>query len=162
MRSIPVLLAGLIMFSCNIQPEEKKRSQNQSPNIVLIVSDDMGWKDLACYGNQVHETPHIDQFAKESIMFTDAYAAAPVCTPTRASIMTGQWPARLHMTVWSENARGIHGIRKDQKLIPARSVPDLPLQEYSLAEMLKMKGYHTIHVGKWHLGESGFYPENDS
>ncbi len=134
---------------------------NESPpNIILIVTDDLGWSDLGSYGNEFHETPNLDAFAKESLRFTNAYAAAPVCTPTRASLMTGKYPARLQMTVWSENARGEHGITKDQKLVPASSVPDLPLSEITIAEALKERGYNTAHIGKWHLGESMFYPEN--
>lgn len=157
-KSVSLLTAEFGLFSCNSQ--QKEAIQLQHPNIVLIVSDDMGWKDLGCYGNPVHETPNIDKLAEEGVRFTNAYAAAPVSTPTRASIQTGKYPARLHITVWSEYARGQHGIREGQKLIPAASIPDLPLEEFTLAEALKAKGYNTAHVGKWHLGESMFYPEN--
>jgi arylsulfatase A-like enzyme len=156
LKSMALLTAGLGLLNC--QAQQKK--ETQLPNIVFIVSDDMGWKDLACYGNTIHETPNIDRLAKESVRFTDAYASSPVCTPTRASIMTGKYPARLHMTVWSENARDEFGYAKGRKLIPAASVPDLPLEEFTIAEILKTKGYNTAHVGKWHLGESMFYPEN--
>ncbi len=151
------LFTGLFLASCN--PQSQKDIISSHPNIIIINSDDMGWNDLACYGNTIHETPHIDAFAKESVRFTDFYAAAPVCTPTRASIMTGKYPARLHMTVWSENARGEHGIINGKKLIPGEAIADLPLDEITIAEVLKKQGYHTIHIGKWHLGESEYYPE---
>ena len=152
LKSIVLCSTGLSLFSCTLQ--QKKKVTPSHPNIVIINSDDLGWSDLACYGNAIHETPHIDAFAKESVLFTDFYAAAPVCSPTRASIMTGKYPARLHMTVWSENARGEHGITRGQKLIPGAAIADLPLEEVTIAEALKKQGYHTIHIGKWHLGES--------
>ena len=74
----------------------------ERPNIVLIVADDLGWTDLACYGSDLHRTPNLDRLARQCVRFTDAYAAAPVCTPTRASILTGKTPARLNMTIWRE------------------------------------------------------------
>ena len=156
--SSTLAFAVLILVCCKLQPQKNEVSKR--PNIIIINSDDMGWSDLACYGNTIHETPNIDAFAKESILFTDFYAAAPVCSPTRASIMTGKYPARLHMTTWSENAREEHGISKGQKLITGTAIADLPLGEITIAEALRNEGYHTIHIGKWHLGESEFYPEN--
>ncbi len=160
-RSVFLVTAGLgQVLSCYSQQGEMKNSQH--PNIILIVADDMGWKDLECYGNSICETPNINKLANESVMFTNAYAAAPVSSPTRASIMTGKFPARLHMTTWSEDARDLQQgiIRKNQKLIPAVSIPDLPLEEFTIAEALKKQGYNAALVGKWHLGESMFYPEN--
>ena len=74
------------------------------PNFVFFLVDDLGWADVGCYGSELHETPNIDRLAREGMRFTDAYAAAPVCSPTRASIMTGKYPARLHMTVWYESS----------------------------------------------------------
>ncbi len=158
-KSLALLAVVTGILSCHPHQEETAETPLR-PNIVLIVSDDMGWRDLGCYGNSFHETPHIDRLAEGSLRFTNAYAAAPVCTPTRASIQTGKYPARLQMTVWSENARKIHGITEGQKLIPAFSGPDLSLSEVTIGEVLKKAGYKTIHIGKWHLGESGFYPEN--
>src|SRR5438034_5642610 len=76
---------------------------SRPPNIVLILADDLGWADLGCYGADLHETPNIDRLARESVRFTDAYAA-PVCSPTRASLLTGQSPGRLHITIWAEGA----------------------------------------------------------
>jgi arylsulfatase A-like enzyme len=125
------------------------------PNIVFILVDDLGWADLACYGADLHESPNIDRFAKESMVFTNAYAAAPVCSPTRASIMTGKHPARLHMTVWSEAAENPP---RNRKVIPPVTRPHLPFEEVTIAEALS-KDYFKAHVGKWHLGEAFGYPE---
>ncbi len=126
------------------------------PNLVLIVADDLGWSDLSCYGGDFHETPRIDSLARQGVRFTSAYAASPVCTPTRASIMTGKYPARLHMTIWYEQSLRPPA---NEKLLPPITVSNLPHEEVTLAETLREAGYHTIHVGKWHLGEATHYPE---
>ncbi len=125
-------------------------------NIVIILVDDLGWSDLACYGADLHETPNIDRLAAEGVRFTDAYSASPVCSPTRASIMTGKHPARLHMTIWHEGS--LEAVR-DRELIPPQTVANLPHSEVTVAEVLKNDGYATAHVGKWHLGAAGYYPE---
>jgi arylsulfatase A-like enzyme len=126
------------------------------PNIVLILADDLGWADLGCYGADLHETPNLDRFAEESLKFTQAYAASPVCTPTRASIMTGKYPARLHSTVWYESSANPP---RGRKLIPPVTVGDLPHEEVTVAEVLHEAGYVTAHVGKWHLGDAAHYPQ---
>jgi arylsulfatase A-like enzyme len=126
-------------------------------NFVFILADDLGWADLACYGGDLHETPNIDRLARESMRFTDAYAAAPVCTPTRASIMTGKHPARLHMTIWHEAAAATPP--QNRKVIPPAVVANLPLEEVTIAEALREGGYRTALAGKWHLGTAGYYPE---
>ncbi len=125
-------------------------------NFVFLLADDLGWADLACYGGDLHETPNLDQLANESVRFTDAYAAAPVCTPTRASILTGKTPARLHMTIWREASANPPLKRK---MIPPITVGDLPHEEVTLADVLHDAGYYTARVGKWHLGEASYYPE---
>lgn len=126
-------------------------------NVVLIVVDDLGWADLACYGADLHHTPHIDRLARQGVRFTAAYAAAPVCSPTRASIMTGKYPARLHMTVWYEASQNPP---QDRKLLPPKTVGNLPHAEVTIAEVLHAAGYLTAHVGKWHLGDAAHYPES--
>ncbi len=125
-------------------------------NFVFILADDLGWSDLPCYGGDLHETPNLDRFARQAMRFTGAYAASPVCTPTRASIMTGKYPARLNMTIWRESAA-----TPPQKYrhLPPVVESDLPHEEITIAEALNKAGYRTAHIGKWHLGDAEHYPE---
>jgi len=123
------------------------------PNVVLILIDDLGWMDLACQGNRLVETPSIDRFAREGIRFTDAYAAAPVCSPTRASILTGLSPARLQITNHIPDQKRF--VPQDPVLLPAPMINHLPLEQTTIAERLKAAGYRTGFIGKWHLSEHG-------
>lgn len=132
----------------------KHEQKKPKPNILFILVDDLGWKDLSCYGSEFYETPNIDKLAKEGVRFTSAYAASPLCSPTRASIMTGKHPGRLDTTQW------FGSFRTKGKLISAESVQHLPLEEQSLAKTLKKDGYTTIHIGKWHLGKEPYSPKN--
>jgi len=127
-------------------------------NIVFILVDDMGWRDLGCYGSSFYETPNIDRFARESVRFTNAYAACPVCSPTRASIMTGKYPARLHITDWIPGRRQWPAA----KLLtprPPQFRQELPLEEIIIPQVLKPLGYASASIGKWHLGGPPFYPD---
>src|SRR3954471_21876328 len=116
------------------------------PNFIFILADDFGWRDLGCYGSTFYETPNIDRLAGQGMRFTDAYAACSVCSPTRASIMTGKYPARLHLTDWLPG-------RADsprQKLLRPDIRHQVPLEEVTFAEALKEAGYATCFIGKWH------------
>jgi arylsulfatase A-like enzyme len=127
-------------------------AREEKPNIVLVLVDDLGWRDLGCYGSAFYETPVLDRLAAQGMRFTDAYAASPVCSPTRASIMTGKYPARLGITNWI----GGHAVGR---LCDVPSFSFLPQNEYTLARALRDAGYATWHVGKWHLGGREFWPE---
>ncbi len=127
-----------------------ERAPTRSPNIVLIMADDLGWKDLHCYGNKKLDTPNLDRLATQGMLFTDAYSASPVCTPTRAALMTGQSPARLNIT---NHASG-HPPKFQKpgtQLVTPEWLRHLPLEKVTLAEQLKGAGYATGFVGKWHL-----------
>ncbi len=132
---------------------------NEKPvNIVFILADDLGWADIGCYGSTFYETPNIDRLAATGMRFTDAYAAAPVCSPTRASIMSGKYPARIDTTEWFGGPQP-KGYKRNTKLIPAPYCNVLPLEEQTVAETLKDAGYATFFAGKWHLGHEDYWPE---
>lgn len=139
-----------LLGKANLTAQQTIASPDSRPNIVLIMADDLGWKDLHCYGNKNLETPNLDQLAKQGMLFTDAYSASPVCTPTRAAMMTGESPARLNIT---NHAPGHPpGYQKPgTKIKTALWQRNLPLDRVTLAEQLKANGYATGFVGKWHL-----------
>jgi arylsulfatase A-like enzyme len=117
--------------------------------------DDLGWADLGCYGSRFYSTPNLDAFAASGMRFTNAYAACPVCSPTRASIMTGKYPGRLRLTNFIPG----RSPRPFARLIPPQFEQQLPLSEKTLAERLKARGYATAEIGKWHLGGGGHTPD---
>jgi arylsulfatase A-like enzyme len=122
------------------------------PNIVFILIDDMGWADLGCYGSSFYETPNLDRLAAGGALFTDAYAASPVCSPTRASLLTGKYPSTVGVTQYI----GGHGVGR---LLDVPYFWFLPTEEYSIARALRDDGYQTWHVGKWHLGPRRCWPD---
>ena len=134
-----------------IEAAEAKR-----PNIVFILADDLGWADVGCFGSKYYETPNIDRLATQGMRFTDAYAACAVCSPTRASIMTGKYPARLHLTDYIVG----EGDAPDHALLVPKWRKFLPLEEVTIAEALKPAGYICVSIGKWHLGGPKYYPEH--
>ena len=129
------------------------------PNIVFFLADDLGRQDLGAYGSTFYETPHLDRLAREGAKFTDAYAACPVCSPTRASILSGQWPQRSGITDYI-GAPQPKDWKRNTKLLPAAYTDRLALDAPTLAKSLKAAGYATFFAGKWHLGPEGWWPEN--
>jgi len=127
-------------------------SKEKKWNIVFILSDDLGWNQVDYHGFEFYETPNIERIAREGMYFTDAYAASPVCSPTRASIMTGKYPARLHITDYIPGNPFPY-----QKLITPQQTQGLPLEEVTIAELLKSEGYVAGHFGKWHLNKDKNY-----
>lgn len=123
------------------------RAAERPWNFIIMLVDDMGATDLGCTGSTYYKTPHIDRLAREGVMFTRAYSACTVCSPTRAALLTGKHPARLHITDWIAGHE-----RPRAKLLPPEWVKALPAAETTLAEMLKPKGYASGSFGKWHLG----------
>ena len=128
----------------------------EKPNVVLILIDDLGQRDLGCYGSSIYRTPNVDRLAKQGLRFTDFYAACPVCSPTRASILTGKYPVRVGITDWLPGRPD----RPDQRLNRPPLKQELALEEVTIAEALKARGYVTGHIGKWHLGGKGFLPQD--
>jgi arylsulfatase A-like enzyme len=130
------------------------------PNIVFFLADDLGQRDLGCYGSTFYETPNLDRLARDGAKFTDAYAACPVCSPTRASLMTGQWPQRTGITDYIGAPTKPEQWKRNTKLLPAPYADRLALDAPTLAKAMKAAGYATFFAGKWHLGPEGFWPEN--
>ena len=151
--SCSAALGGCTFNQMEISANNKQANEPKvqaKPNIVFFLVDDLGWRDVGCYGSSFYETPHIDQLGAEGVRFTQAYAACHVCSPTRASIMSGKYPARLNLTDWLPG----RGDFPFQALKNAEINQHLPFAEITLAEALKAKGYSTAIFGKWHLGEN--------
>ena len=137
------IAAALLCGSCT--------ESEPHPNVILVIVDDLGWRDVGAYGSEFYETPNIDRLAVEGTVFTQFYAASPVCSPTRASIMTGKHPARLHITNWI-------GGERNGPLLQAEYERQLPLEEFTIGEAFQAEGYATGYIGKWHLGVGEFMP----
>lgn len=143
-----LLLAPLAALHAGDAPKPK-------PNIIVFLIDDLGWRDLGCQGSTFYRTPNIDRLAMDGVRFTEAYAACAVCSPTRAAILTGKYPARLRFT----HILGGEKALPNRKLKTADWIQNLPLEEVTFAEALKAAGYATGHFGKWHVGGAGFTPD---
>ena len=133
---------------------------DSKPNVVVFLVDDLGQRDIGCYGSTFYETPHVDRLAKEGAKFTSGYAACPVCSPTRASLMTGMWPQRTGITDYIGAPLKPEGWKRNTKLLPAPYTDRLSLETPTLAKAMKSAGYATFFAGKWHLGPEGWWPEN--
>ena len=147
-----VLALGFVLVSCT---DEKENEGTNKPNVIFVIADDMGWFDLGSYGSDFIETPNLDALAEGGVRFTNAYAPASLCSPSRASILTGLHPVEVNIT------EHIHG--------PFRPSPSLPLitpnidqalrpEFYTVGEMMKREGYNTAYLGKWHLGGGNARP----
>ncbi len=146
MKNASLIFIVLILFSCN---SEKKY------NLLFILVDDLGWTDVSYNYSDFYETSHIDKLSETSMLFDNAYAASSVCSPTRAAIMTGKHPARVNITDW------IPGLDpKNKLLLGPVDRNELPLEETTIAEVLRDNNYSTFYTGKWHLGSEGYYPED--
>ena len=128
-------------------------------NVVFFLVDDLGWTDLGCFGSSFYDTPNVDRLAASGQRFTNAYAACPVCSPTRASIMAGKYPARMATTDYFGAAQP-GGWKRNTRHLPASYEDRLAHEEVTIAEALKESGYATFFAGKWHLGPEGHWPES--
>lgn len=148
----------LLLFNC-----KKEEVQNhKNPNILFILVDDLGYHDVGVTGSNFYETPNVDNLATQSVQFTQGYAASRVCSPSRASIMTGKFTARHGITDWigAKAGEDWRNRNRQDKLLPAEYVTALPKEDITIAEAFKTAGYKTFFAGKWHLGDKGSYPEN--
>ncbi len=149
----------------------RRQNGGAPPNVVLFLIDDLGWADLGCYGSTYYETPRLDRLAREGTRFTDGYAACAVCSPTRAAVITGRYPARIGVTDWIraryqrdaelamvETEDG-YVAAPGRALLCPRNPYWMALDEVTLAEVLRARGYVTCHAGKWHLGDEAWFPE---
>lgn len=141
MKKLYFLLVILITIAGSSISSEKSK-----PNVLIIYADDLGWSDIGCYGNIRNETPNLDKFASQGLRFTNAYAGAPICSASRASIMTGKSPARLNFEFVSTEGKTL-----DKPLLPPERTMELPLNEITLAEIAQKAGYTTAMFGKWHI-----------
>lgn len=142
-------LTGMEAYSQTAHQANDQPARGKKMNVILFLVDDMGWSDLDCYGSEFYKTPKIDQLAKKGVRFTQAYASSHVCSPSRAGIISGEYPARTHLTDWLAG-------RPDfsfQRLKNAEIVQHLPYRQPTLPRILKENGYKTAIFGKWHLGD---------
>jgi arylsulfatase A-like enzyme len=153
MKVIYLVFSFLIFHAVNAQPK---------PNVVFILVDDLGYHDLGYTGSSLYETPNIDALSAKSFNFINGYAASRVCSPSRAAIMTGKSPASVQITDWIGAKTGIdwRSTNREDKLLPAEYIHQLPAEEITLAEAFKESGYKTFFAGKWHLGNEGSHPDN--
>ena len=175
MRTVHRLFLSLFALPAALSPSGAvAAARGDAPalrNVVVILVDDLGWMDLSCQGSRYYETPNIDRLAADGMRFTNAYAACAVCSPTRAAVMTGRYPARVGVTDWirSRFQRGGRGTPDrnptayvggpKQKLLCPPNPYWMEHEEITIAERLAAAGYATCHIGKWHLGDDDWYPK---
>jgi arylsulfatase A-like enzyme len=151
----------IISSSLFIASSALSSAETKQPNILFFVVDDLGWADLGCYGSSFYETPHIDQLAKNGMLFTDAYSASPVCSPSRMSIQTGRYSVRIGMTDWIQgryhDPEQRRRIQNNAPVLPVDNEFNMTLDEVTIAEVLKQHGYQTAFLGKWHISQDSIY-----
>jgi arylsulfatase A-like enzyme len=153
---LTVTAGTMLANSCSAKKEVEKNTEK--PNVLVILVDDFGWRDLSCYGSSFYETPNIDRLAAQGVRFTNGYANCPVCSPTRASLQTGKYPNRTGITDW---IRGREHSTPNDRWLTAPNTYDLALSDTTIGEVMKENGYKTFFAGKWHLGEdSAHWPEH--
>jgi arylsulfatase A-like enzyme len=160
-KTISIVTAILFIFT-SCQSDMQTEKHRRKPNILFILADDLGYHDLSCMGSNYYETPHIDRIAREGMVFTEGYAASRVCSPSRASIMSGKFTARHGITDWIGARTGEEWRKAGRfnKLLPPEYIHNLPHEYTTLPEALKEAGYKTFFAGKWHLGNEGSWPED--
>ncbi len=148
---------GLLSFATCVFSQQKEK-----PNVIFILADDLGWNDLSCMGSKFYETPNIDRIAKNGALFTNAYSACQVSSPSRASILTGKYTTNHGITDWigEESGEKWQKMNRSTKLLPADYVWELSKDELTFPELMRENGYTTFFAGKWHLGEKGSWPED--
>ena len=159
-----IIIATIFLLGISFTTHAQVHKTNllSKSNVVFIPLDDMGWKDLGVYGSTFYETPNIDKLAAQGMLFMDAYASSPVCSPSRSSIMTGQYPVNTGITDWIPGANRYRKSQPDLKLIEQPFVNDVPKSNTSLGQAFKNNGYATCYSGKWRIGESQeYWPENE-
>lgn len=159
MKILKSIVISFLIVSCQQQKDNKL---TQRPNVLFILVDDLGFNDLSCTGSDIYETPNIDKLAGQGMAFTQGYATSRVCSPSRASILTGQFTARHGITDWIGAKHGTEwrSQNRHDKLLPANYLHNLPKEDTTLAEAMRASGYKTFYAGKWHLGKEESYPED--
>tara|TARA_B100000809_G_scaffold193813_1_gene192884 strand:- start:36587 stop:38188 length:1602 start_codon:yes stop_codon:yes gene_type:complete len=160
-----IFILTILLFACKEQNSSTVSillEAPKKPNILFILVDDLGIRDLGYTGSTYYETPHIDKLASQSTIFTHGYAGSRVCSPSRATIMTGKFTARHGITDWigAKSGKNWRKTKREDKLLPAAYVHNLPKQDITLPEAMQANGYKTFFAGKWHLGETGSFPED--
>ena len=152
---------GAIALTPLTTGNNSEKQKNLKPNVIFILLDDFGYTDLGCYGSRFYETPNIDRLAREGVRFTNAYAACPVSSPTRASILTGKYPVNTGITDWIPGRQATNSGSPSDKLVALPFKLQLDTSEFTIAELLRKNGYSTMISGKWHLGaDPKYWPEN--
>jgi arylsulfatase A-like enzyme len=162
-----VLFLFAHVFASSYRTVLAQSAEAKKPNIIFVLADDLGWMDITVNGSKYYDTPNMERLAKRGMVFKNAYTASPLCSPTRASILTGKYPARFHFTTPGGHLppNPDEVLMRDkaapwQKVITPASRTFMPLEELTIAENLTKNGYNTGFIGKWHLGQNPYNPEN--